>query len=184
MTRVVRETGFPNLKLIQRGKVRDMYDLGDAYLMVATDRMSAFDVVLPDPIPDKGVVLTQISLFWFDIMEPLIGNHVITADVSRFPESCLPYAAELQGRSIVVKKAQPLPVECVVRGYITGSGWKSYQKGGTVCGIRLPEELVESDRLPAADLHTVYQGRDGQTRYQYRFRRDGQADRCTVGRAS
>jgi len=147
MTRVVRETGFPNLKLIQRGKVRDMYDLGDAYLMVATDRMSAFDVVLPDPIPDKGVVLTQISLFWFDIMEPLIGNHVITADVSRFPESCHPYAAELQGRSIIVKKAKPLPVECVVRGYITGSGWKSYQKGGIVCGIRLPEGLVESDRL-------------------------------------
>ena len=148
MTRVVQETGFPALKLIQRGKVRDMYDLGDAYLMVATDRMSAFDVVLPDPIPDKGVVLTQISLFWFDIMEPLIGNHVITADVSRFPESCRPYAAELQGRSIVVKKAKPLPVECVVRGYITGSGWKSYQRDGTVCGIRLPEELVESDRLP------------------------------------
>lgn len=126
-----------------------MYDLGDAYLMVATDRMSAFDVVLPDPIPDKGVVLTQISLFWFDIMKPLIGNHVITADVSRFPESCRPYAADLHGRSIVVKKARPLPVECVVRGYITGSGWKSYQKDGTVCGIRLPEELVESDRLPA-----------------------------------
>ncbi|MBR9986731.1 MAG: phosphoribosylaminoimidazolesuccinocarboxamide synthase [Desulfosarcina sp.] len=149
MTRVVRETGFSSLKLIQRGKVRDMYDLGDAYLMVATDRMSAFDVVLPDPIPDKGVVLTQISLFWFDIMKPLIGNHVITADVSRFPESCRPYAADLHGRSIVVKKARPLPVECVVRGYITGSGWKSYQKDGTVCGIRLPEELVESDRLPA-----------------------------------
>ena len=125
-----------------------MYDLGDAYLMVATDRMSAFDVVLPDPIPDKGVVLTQISLFWFDIMKPLIGNHVMTADVARFPESCRPYAADLHGRSIVVKKAQPLPVECVVRGYITGSGWKSYQKDGTVCGIRLPEELVESDRLP------------------------------------
>ncbi|MDX2451774.1 phosphoribosylaminoimidazolesuccinocarboxamide synthase [Desulfosarcina sp.] len=148
MTRVVRETGFSTLKLVQRGKVRDMYDLGDAYLMVATDRMSAFDVVLPDPIPDKGVVLTQISLFWFDIMESLVGNHVITADVSRYPESCRPYAADLQGRSIVVKKAQPLPVECVVRGYITGSGWKSYRKEGTVCGIRLPEELVESDRLP------------------------------------
>ncbi len=148
MTRVVRETDFSTLKLIQRGKVRDMYDLGDAYLMVATDRMSAFDVVLPDPIPDKGVVLTQISLFWFEMMKPLIGNHVITADASRYPESCRPYAADLQGRSIVVKKAQPLPVECVVRGYITGSGWKSYRKDGTVCGIRLPEELVESDRLP------------------------------------
>jgi phosphoribosylaminoimidazole-succinocarboxamide synthase len=148
MTRVVRETDFSTLKLIQRGKVRDMYDLGDAYLMVATDRMSAFDVVLPDPIPDKGVVLTQISLFWFDLMAPLISNHVIAADVSRYPESCRPYAADLQGRSIVVKKAQPLPVECVVRGYITGSGWKSYQKDGTVCGIDLPEDLVESDRLP------------------------------------
>ena len=148
MTRVVRETDFPTLKLIQRGKVRDMYDLGDAYLMVATDRMSAFDVVLPDPIPDKGVVLTQISLFWFDIMKPLIGNHVITADASRYPESCRPYVEDLQGRSIVVKKARPLPVECVVRGYITGSGWKSYRKSGTVCGIRLPEELVESERLP------------------------------------
>jgi phosphoribosylaminoimidazole-succinocarboxamide synthase len=149
MTHMVRETDFPTLKLLQRGKVRDMYDVGDAYLMVATDRMSAFDVVLPDPIPDKGVVLTQISLYWFDIMSPLIvDNHVITADVSRFPEACRPYAADLKGRSILVKKAQPLPVECVVRGYITGSGWKSYLKDGTVCGIRLPEGLKESDRLP------------------------------------
>lgn len=148
MTRVVRETDFSTLKLLQRGKVRDMYDLGDAYLMVATDRMSAFDVVLPDPIPDKGAVLTQISLFWFDIMASLVDNHVVTADVSRYPESCRPYAADLQGRSIVVKKAEALPVECVVRGYITGSGWNSYKKDGTVCGIRLPEGLAESDRLP------------------------------------
>lgn len=148
MTRVVRETDFPSLNLIQRGKVRDMYDLGDAYLMVATDRMSAFDVVMPDPIPDKGVVLTQISLFWFDIMAHLVDNHVISADVTRYPESCRPYAADLEGRSMVVKKARPLPVECVVRGYITGSGWTSYQKSGSVCGIDLPEGLVESDRLP------------------------------------
>jgi phosphoribosylaminoimidazole-succinocarboxamide synthase len=148
MTHMVRETDFPTLKLLQRGKVRDMYDVGDAYLMVATDRMSAFDVVLPDPIPDKGVVLTQISLYWFDIMSPIVDNHVITADVSRFPEACRPYTADLKGRSILVKKAQPLPVECVVRGYITGSGWKSYLKDGTVCGIRLPEGLKESDRLP------------------------------------
>lgn len=148
MTPTVRETDFPNLKLIQRGKVRDMYDIGDAYLMVATDRMSAFDVVLTDPIPDKGVVLTQISLFWFDIMASLVDNHVITADVSRYPASCQPYEKDLRGRSILVKKARPLPVECVVRGYITGSGWKSYRKNGTVCGIRLPEGLVESDRLP------------------------------------
>ena len=148
MTHAVRETDFPTLKLLQRGKVRDMYDTGDAYLMVATDRMSAFDVVLPDPIPGKGIVLTQISLFWFDIMAPLVDNHVITADVSRYPASCQPYAADLEGRSILVKKAQPLPVECVVRGYITGSGWKSYGKDGTVCGIRLPDGLVESARLP------------------------------------
>ena len=147
MPRVVRETDFPELTLLQRGKVRDMYDLGDAYLMVATDRMSAFDVIMPDPIPDKGVVLTQISLFWFDIMAPLVPNHVITADVSQYPEACRPYAADLEGRSILVKKAQPLPVECVVRGYITGSGWKSYLKDGTVCGIRLPDGLIESDRL-------------------------------------
>jgi phosphoribosylaminoimidazole-succinocarboxamide synthase len=145
---MVRETDFPNLKLIQRGKVRDMYDIGDAYLMVATDRMSAFDVVLTDPIPDKGVVLTQISLFWFDIMASLVDNHVITADVLQYPAACHPYEEDLQGRSILVKKARPLPVECVVRGYITGSGWKSYRKDGTVCGIRLPEGLVESDRLP------------------------------------
>ncbi|MGA6925837.1 MAG: phosphoribosylaminoimidazolesuccinocarboxamide synthase [Desulfosarcina sp.] len=147
MTRIVRETDFPTLQLLQRGKVRDMYDLGDVLLMVATDRMSAFDVVLPDPIPDKGVVLTQISLFWFDIMTSLVDNHLITADVSQYPESCRPYAADLEGRSIIVKKARPLPVECVVRGYITGSGWKSYQADGSVCGIRLPDGLVESDRL-------------------------------------
>lgn len=148
MTHIVQETDFVSLKLLQRGKVRDMYDLEDAYLMVATDRMSAFDVVLPDPIPDKGVVLTQISLYWFDIMADLVDNHIITADVSQYPESCQPYAQDLQGRSILVKKAQPLPVECVVRGYITGSGWKSYLNDGTVCGIRLPDGLVESDRLP------------------------------------
>lgn len=148
MVSVVRETDFPALKLRQRGKVRDMYDLEDAYLMVATDRMSAFDVVLPDPIPHKGVVLNQISLFWFDIMTPLVDNHVITADLSRYPESCRPYAVDLQGRSMIVKKTRPLPVECVVRGYITGSGWKSYRKDGTVCGIRLPQGLVESERLP------------------------------------
>ena len=148
MTRVVQETDFPELTLLQRGKVRDMYDLGDAYLMVATDRMSAFDVVLPDPVPDKGVVLTQISLYWFDIMASLVRNHVITADVSQYPEPCRKYAADLQGRSILVRKAKPLPVECVVRGYITGSGWKSYQKDGTVCGIRLSDGLIESERLP------------------------------------
>jgi len=148
MTRIVRETDFPALNLLQRGKVRDMYDLENAYLMVTTDRMSAFDVIMPDPIPDKGVVLTQISLYWFDVMASLVNNHVITANVSEYPDACQPYAADLEGRSILVKKAKPLPVECVVRGYITGSGWKSYRQDGTVCGIRLPEGLVESERLP------------------------------------
>jgi phosphoribosylaminoimidazole-succinocarboxamide synthase len=148
MARVVRETDFPELNLLQRGKVRDMYDLGDAYLMVTTDRMSAFDVIMPDPVPGKGVVLTRISLYWFDIMASLIDNHVITANVAEYPEVCRPHAEELKGRSILVKKAKPLPVECVVRGYITGSGWKSYQKDGTVCGIVLSEGLMESEKLP------------------------------------
>jgi phosphoribosylaminoimidazole-succinocarboxamide synthase len=147
MAPVVQKTEFPDLTLLQRGKVRDMYDLGDAYLMVTTDRMSAFDVILPDPIPDKGVVLTQISLYWFDRMSSLVENHVITGDVSRYPASCRPYEEALQGRSILVKKAKPLPVECVVRGYITGSGWQSYKKDGTVCGIELPTGLVESEKL-------------------------------------
>jgi phosphoribosylaminoimidazole-succinocarboxamide synthase len=148
MAHVVRETDFPSLNLIQRGKVRDMYDLGDAYLMVATDRMSAFDVVLPDPIPDKGIVLTQVSLFWFEMMASLVENHVITADINQYPDACQPHQADLRDRSILVKKTKPLPVECVVRGYITGSGWKSYQRDGSVCGIQLPRGLVESDQLP------------------------------------
>jgi phosphoribosylaminoimidazole-succinocarboxamide synthase len=148
MAHVVRETNFPSLNLIQRGKVRDMYDLGDAYLMVATDRMSAFDVVLPDPIPDKGIVLTQVSLFWFEMMASLVENHVITADINQYPDACQPHQADLRDRSILVKKTKPLPVECVVRGYITGSGWKSYQRDGSVCGIQLPRGLVESDQLP------------------------------------
>jgi phosphoribosylaminoimidazole-succinocarboxamide synthase len=148
MANVVRETDFPSLNLIQRGKVRDMYDLGDAYLMVATDRMSAFDVVLPDPIPDKGIVLTQVSLFWFEMMASLVENHVITADINQYPDACQPHQADLRDRSILVKKTKPLPVECVVRGYITGSGWKSYQRNGSVCGIQLPRGLVESDQLP------------------------------------
>ncbi|MDD2604255.1 MAG: phosphoribosylaminoimidazolesuccinocarboxamide synthase, partial [Desulfobacteraceae bacterium] len=132
MSSLVRETDFPTLTLLQRGKVRDIYDLQDRLLLVATDRLSAFDVVLPDPIPDKGRVLTQISLFWFEQMAPIIANHVITADVARYPDACRPYADVLKGRSMVVKKAQPLPIECVVRGYLSGSGWQSYRKTGQV----------------------------------------------------
>jgi phosphoribosylaminoimidazole-succinocarboxamide synthase len=144
----VSQTDFENLNLIKRGKVRDIYDLGENLLMVATDRISAFDVVMPDPIPDKGVILTQISLYWFEIMKPIIDNHVISADVNDYPPICMPYAETLRGRSMLVKKTEPLPIECVVRGYLSGSGWKSYQESLTVCGIPLPQGLRESDKLP------------------------------------
>lgn len=148
MVKAVRETDFGSIKLLKRGKVRDIYDLGDKLLMVATDRMSAFDVVMPDPIPDKGKILTQISLFWFDIIKPLIQNHIISSDVRDYPPECRQYSDILNKRSMLVKKAEPLPVECVVRGYLSGSGWSSYQERGEVCGIRLPKGLKESDRLP------------------------------------
>ena len=148
MSTPVIETDFPDLALLKRGKVRDLYDLDDSLLMVATDRISAFDVVMPNPIPDKGKILTQISLFWFEEMRSLVGNHVITALVEEYPDSCKPYADVLRDRSMLVKKAQPLPVECVVRGYISGSGWKSYQESGSICGIGLPDGLKESEKLP------------------------------------
>ncbi len=148
MKQPVLETDFEKLNLIKRGKVRDMYDLGDKLLMVATDRISAFDVVMPDSIPEKGKILTQISLFWFEIMKSLLPHHVISSNVDDFPASCKPYAEILQGRSMLVKKAEPLPIECVVRGYISGSGWKDYQAAGSICGIKLPEGLKESDKLP------------------------------------
>ena len=144
----VHETDFPGLKLIKRGKVRDLYDLGDALLMVATDRISAFDVIMPNPVPQKGEILTEISLFWFDRMADLVPNHLISSDVNDYPEACRPYADVLRGRSMLVRKAKPLPVECVVRGYISGSGWKSYLEDKTICGIALPDGLKESDQLP------------------------------------
>lgn len=144
----VNETDFQDLNLIKRGKVRDIYDLGDNLLMVATDRISAFDVIMPDPIPDKGIILTQISLYWFEIMKPIIENHVVSADVNEYPSVCQPYAETLRERSMLVKKTTPLPIECVVRGYISGSGWKSYQESGSVCGIALAPGLQESDKLP------------------------------------
>jgi phosphoribosylaminoimidazole-succinocarboxamide synthase len=148
MNSLIRRTDFPALKLLKRGKVRDMYDLGEHLLMVATDRISAFDVVMRDPIPDKGIILTQISLFWFEMMKPVVANHVVTGNVDEYPEACRPYAATLKGRSLLVKKAAPLPIECVARGYISGSGWSAYQQSGEICGIRLPSGLKESDRLP------------------------------------
>jgi phosphoribosylaminoimidazole-succinocarboxamide synthase len=144
----VSQTNFPGLKLRGRGKVRDIYELGDRLLIVATDRLSAFDVVLPTPIPDKGRVLTQLSLFWFEKLADVVPHHVISAD--SFSGELAPYADLLKGRSMLVRRTEPVPIECVVRGYISGSGWKDYQKTGSICGIPLPAGLRESDRLPEA----------------------------------
>ena len=141
------QTELPGFNLWRRGKVRDVYDLGDRLLIVATDRLSAFDVVLPTPIPDKGRVLTQLSRFWFDKLRSIVENHVLSTEVAEFDPELQPFAAQLEGRSMLVMKTEPLPVECVVRGYITGSGWKDYKASGAVCGIRLPSGLRESDRL-------------------------------------
>ena len=137
-----------DIKPDAQGKVRDIYDLGDKLLMVATDRISAFDYILEDEIPHKGAVLTQISLFWLDQLKDVIGNHLISADVADLPEQFKPYADYLRGRFMLVKKAEMFPIECIVRGYLAGSGLKEYQKQGTVCGIKLPEDLVNSSKLP------------------------------------
>ncbi len=148
MSDALLQTEFPELKLLARGKVRDIYDLGDTLLMVATDRISAFDVIMPNPIPDKGKILNLMSLFWFRHMEDVIKNHIISSDVDEFPESCSPYKDILRDRSIHVKKAEPLPVECVIRGYISGSGWTAYQESQEICGIKLADGLKESEKLP------------------------------------
>ena len=144
---VISETNFPGLSFFNRGKVRDIYDLGKL-LIVSTDRLSAFDVVLSDGIPRKGEVLNRMSAFWFSQMQDIIPNHVITTEVDDFPMSCQPYASVLAGRSMLVKKAQPLPIECIVRGYLSGSAWKDYQASGSVGGNKLPPGLIESDKLP------------------------------------
>ena len=146
-THVISQTEFKSLTLKGRGKVRDIYDLGDRLLIVATDRMSAFDVVMPNPIPDKGKVLTQLSRFWFDLTKEIISNHVISTEVKDFPPECRIYQEDLNGRSMLVLKTDPLPVECVVRGYLSGSGWEEYKKTEEVCGISLPKGLVESSKL-------------------------------------
>lgn len=144
--KVLRETQFAGITPSARGKVRDIYDLGDALLIVATDRLSAFDVVMATPIPDKGKVLTQLSLFWFDLLKDIVPNHVISG--SEFPAPFDAYREDLSGRAMVVKKTQPLPIECVVRGYVSGSGWKDYKATGKICGIPLPSGLLESGKLP------------------------------------
>lgn len=143
----VFETDFPGLPLKARGKVRDIYDLGKHLLIVATDRISAYDVIMPTAIPDKGRILTTISSFWFKALAEVVDNHLITTEVEKFPEECQDYAEELANRSMLVAKAEPLPAECIVRGYLSGSGWKDYQSQGAVCGIKLAEGLVESARL-------------------------------------
>jgi phosphoribosylaminoimidazole-succinocarboxamide synthase len=141
------EETLSGLKLFNRGKVRDIYDLGDKLLLVASDRISAFDVILPTLIPDKGKILTRLSEFWFGIMQDIVPHHLMTTRVEEFPAVCQPHKAALEGRSMLVKKSTPAPVECIVRGYLVGSGWKDYQQSGAVCGIPLPEGLVEASKL-------------------------------------
>ncbi|MCF8062202.1 MAG: phosphoribosylaminoimidazolesuccinocarboxamide synthase [Deltaproteobacteria bacterium] len=145
---VLLQSDFKDLGLVKRGKVRDVYDLGDKLLIVASDRMSAFDVVMDDPIPDKGRILTMISTFWFQQVRPVVENHIVSTDPAEYPEPCSRYREVLEGRSMLVQKTDPLPVECIVRGYISGSGWKEYRERGTICDIPLPAGLQESDRLP------------------------------------
>jgi phosphoribosylaminoimidazole-succinocarboxamide synthase len=148
MNQGMQKTNFPKLNLITRGKVRDIYSIKDYLLIVATDRISAFDVVMPNPIPGKGIILNRMSAFWFGQTEDIIGNHLISINPADFPEECTPYRNALEGRSMLVKKAAPLPVECIVRGYLSGSGWKDYQHNKTVSGIKLPDGLKESSQIP------------------------------------
>ena len=145
---VVLDTQIGSLTLVRRGKVRDVYDLGEHLLIVATDRISAFDYVLGSGIPDKGAVLTQLSAFWFDLLKDITPHHLVTIDADEFPAVTRPYKDMLRGRSMLVRKTSPLPVECVARGYLSGSGWKDYGRSGAVCGVALPAGLRESDQLP------------------------------------
>jgi len=154
-------TNLGDIPLLGRGKVRDLYAIDGALLLVATDRISAFDHVLGSGIPEKGKILTQISLFWFDLLKNLVPNHVITANVAEFPQVLRPYAAQLDGRSMLVKRANMFPVECVARGYLAGSGWKEYQTSGTVCGITLPSGLKDGSRLPEPIFTPATKSPDG-----------------------
>lgn len=147
MSEIIMQTDLSDIKIIRRGKVRDVYEIDDYLLIIATDRVSAFDVVLPNGIPYKGKVLTQISIYWFNQMKDIIENHIVATDVKDYPQILHKYKDMLEGRSMLAKKTKPFPVECVVRGYLSGSGWKEYKERGTVCGIKLPEGLVESSRL-------------------------------------
>jgi phosphoribosylaminoimidazole-succinocarboxamide synthase len=157
----VYRTELSGMSLLARGKVRDIYDLGDSLLLVATDRLSAFDHVLPDPIPDKGRVLCQLSAFWFGQLERLVAHHLLTARVEEFPVPVRGFAAQLAGRAMIVRKLRMVPVECVARGYLAGSGWQEYRTRGTVCGIRLPPGLLESSRLPEPIFTPATKATDG-----------------------
>jgi phosphoribosylaminoimidazole-succinocarboxamide synthase len=148
LSRIILETDFPEITLHARGKVRDLYSLNGQLLIVATDRISAFDYVLASGIPEKGRVLTQLSLFWFDFLKGTVNNHLVTAQVNEYPQAVRKYEQQIRGRSMLVNKAQMFDVECVVRGYLSGSGWKDYQSTGSVCGIKLPPGLRDSDKLP------------------------------------
>lgn len=148
MEKVVLKTNFEDIHLVKRGKVRDIYEIDDNYILVSSDRLSAFDVIMNEGIPKKGKVLTKISEFWFEYVKDEIDNHLISTNVDEYPEVCHKYKDELEGRSMLVKKAELIPLECIVRGYISGSGWKEYQKKGSICGIELPGGLVESEKLP------------------------------------
>ena len=154
-------TNLGDLPLLGRGKVRDLYAIGDALLLVATDRISAFDHVLATGIPGKGKILTQISLFWFDLLSELVPNHLITADVAQYPVPLHPYADQLEGRSMLVKRASMFPIECVARGYLAGSGWKEYQTSGTVCGLSLPAGLKDGSPLPEPLFTPATKSQDG-----------------------
>ncbi len=147
MKKGIQTTEFKELNLVGRGKVRDIYSVKNYLLIVTTDRISAFDVIMPNPVPEKGIILNRMSAFWFDKMKDIIGNHIVSTDPAEYPEECALYSKILEGRSMLVKKASPLPVECVVRGYLSGSGWKDYQHNKTVSGIKLPDGLKESSRL-------------------------------------
>ncbi len=146
--KIILQTNFPNLNLVKKGKVRDIYNVGEFYLIVSTDRLSAFDVIMGQGIPYKGEVLTKISKFWFEFSKGIIPNHLVSTDVKDFPAECREYPDDLEGRSMLVKKAEVIPIECIVRGYISGSGWNDYKKTGKISGIPLPKGLVESEKLP------------------------------------
>lgn len=145
---MILNTEFEDLKLVRRGKVRDVYDLGDSLLFVASDRISAFDVIMNEAIPDKGKILSEISVYWFEHTKHIIANHLITYKVEEFPEVCQKYSSVLEGRSMIVRKCKPLPVECIVRGYVAGSGWKEYRRNSTICGLPIPSGLEEFAELP------------------------------------